>query len=634
MLRRRDLPRRAKRDAVRALRGQVRRTELYALDGSARQARPFTVSRDVAERPRGDARRLFFPHLRGERRAEWERGQDPLTRFEFTDDYDAHGQPRLRTQVACPQGWRRLDDRPGRPYLATRTRTVFAAPPAAGPDIHDRVACETTWELANDGRLSLAELLDRPDASVAVVGQTLNFYDCDPLQPGAGAFTGLPLGQLGDYGALVRTERLALTDARLTAMFGSVPPSYLTAVGASPASAATAYPAEFLASLPPLAGYVDRRVGNGAPVVPGLFVAMERRRHDFHDGPAGRGLVVATRDALGNEATIAHDSPYRLLPTVVTDAVGNRKHVVHDYRTLQPRQVTDSNGNVTLCTFTPLGLVASIQLRGRTGTDGDQGRPSVQLHYDFHAFDRSRPDAPAHLGRDDPPAPPRHRARRPAPGAGRDDRVTRVLGWLRSPHPSQDAERGGSLRRGRLRRRRRYPAHRPIPGRDGRRVRPRESRPRPAQRARQRLANSRQQGADRRAVRAVLLGRLGVRGTRPGGHGPASDDRLRLSGAGGPVLGSDGSEQRHVPGIPSALDDPERYEPSAWEAYAYDANDSAGRTHPIAAAAYRGHWNTPSSTTLDALGRAVAQVRRNGPSPAPTGTGRSPTTTSRGIPSP
>ena len=42
------LPRRSKRDALRALRGRILRTELYALDGSDRQDRPYTVTESLA----------------------------------------------------------------------------------------------------------------------------------------------------------------------------------------------------------------------------------------------------------------------------------------------------------------------------------------------------------------------------------------------------------------------------------------------------------------------------------------------------------------------------------------------------------------------------------------------------------
>src|SRR5262249_45187773 len=79
------------------------------------------------------------------------------------------------------------------------------------------------------------------------------------------------------------------------------------------------------------------------------------------------------------------------------------------------------------------------------------------------------------------------------------------------------------------------------------------------------------------------------------------------------TLNPDGSEQRIVPGVPAALDDPEHFEPTPWETYTYDANDNAGRTHRASSIAYRGHWDTPSSVTIDALGRTIAESKRNGP---------------------
>src|SRR5262249_43526700 len=56
-------------------------------------------------------------------------------------------------------------------------------------------------------------------------------------------------------------------------------------------------------------------------------------------------------------------------------------------------------------------------------------------------------------------------------------------------------------------------------------------------------------------------------------------------------------------------------EPTPWEAYVYDANDNAGRTHPDASASYRSHWDTPSSVEVDALGRPVRSVVRAGLAP-------------------
>src|SRR5206468_3375846 len=64
------------------------------------------------------------------------------------------------------------------------------------------------------------------------------------------------------------------------------------------------------------------------------------------------------------------------------------------------------------------------------------------------------------------------------------------------------------------------------------------------------------------------------------------------------TLNPDGSEQRVLFGVPNNLadpTDPNTVRPSPWEAYTYDANDNAGRTHAAASASYRHHWNTPTS---------------------------------------
>ena len=81
------------------------------------------------------------------------------------------------------------------------------------------------------------------------------------------------------------------------------------------------------------------------------------------------------------------------------------------------------------------------------------------------------------------------------------------------------------------------------------------------------------------------------------------------------TVNPNGSEQRVIYGAPDALDDPERFQPKPWEVYTYDENDNAGRTHGGDSKAYHHHWNTPSSAVVDALGRTVETVERNGSNP-------------------
>ena len=101
------LPRRDRRDALRTLRGRTLRTELYSRDGSEREDRPYTVTEALhglrEEEPLAageERRRIFFPHLLGERSSRWERGSEPMHRFAFTADYDGYGQPRAAVKVA------------------------------------------------------------------------------------------------------------------------------------------------------------------------------------------------------------------------------------------------------------------------------------------------------------------------------------------------------------------------------------------------------------------------------------------------------------------------------------------------------------------------------------------------------
>ena len=82
------------------------------------------------------------------------------------------------------------------------------------------------------------------------------------------------------------------------------------------------------------------------------------------------------------------------------------------------------------------------------------------------------------------------------------------------------------------------------------------------------------------------------------------------------TLNPDGSEQRVIYGIPTDLAQPEQFTPTPWEAYTYDANDNAGRTHAAQSTRYQPHWNTPASIVIDALGRTVQATARNGSNPA------------------
>ncbi|HET8846114.1 MAG TPA: toxin TcdB middle/N-terminal domain-containing protein, partial [Ktedonobacteraceae bacterium] len=402
-----SLPRRARRDALRALRGQVLRSELYALDLSTRQDRPYTITEYLSgireEDPPAATEpgrlHIFFAHLLAQRTTQWERGSDPMTQFTFTEEYDQYGQACTQIAVAVPRGRDfRVAASPGLPYLATMTRTTYAQRDDTQRYMVDRVACRTTYEITNDGSQTLVDLhtdITTDSAPRQVIGHELSFFD-------GPAFQGLPLGQPGDYGAPVRTETLVFTQALLNAAYQSgdallsppeMPP-YL--VPDAPPAWSSEYPPMFQALLPSLAEYIYQAGGVSSPYLPGYYAVTEQHSYDFQADAArkGRGQVLVKRDALGHNISIIYDDPYHLLPVQITDSVGLITQATYDYRVLQPNQIIDTNGNRSAYTFTPLGNLASQAVMGKTTEAlGDTlAVPGSSFLYDFQAFvDRSQP---------------------------------------------------------------------------------------------------------------------------------------------------------------------------------------------------------------------------------------------------
>src|SRR5262249_45149281 len=147
----------------------ILRTELYALDGTPLQDRPYTVTehlygvRDetapISEQK--DELRIFFPHALAERSTQWERGDDPMTQFKFTGDYDAYGQPLSQVSTAVPRSRSRNYPQaaaPGESYLATESLTTYGTRDDAERYIVDRVTQATTYEIRNDGSAALFDL--------------------------------------------------------------------------------------------------------------------------------------------------------------------------------------------------------------------------------------------------------------------------------------------------------------------------------------------------------------------------------------------------------------------------------------------------------------------------------------------
>ncbi|MEO8290038.1 MAG: SpvB/TcaC N-terminal domain-containing protein [Gaiellaceae bacterium] len=605
-------------DALRSLRGSLIRKEVYALDGSSLEDRPYSVGEtsygilEVAGKGVGTT--VFAAEVRARRATEWARGEDPMTTFSFSDSYDSFGRPRHETKVALPrrsakradydvahQGVIHADEER---VLCTLVQTDWATPSPAELYVHDRVshAVELTLEVPpkvqeqDSGNLGHV-LVDQRDAAVYIrdlllksvegwsaggalpagldlLGHSRNRYD-------GTAFTGRNDGKVGPYGALTRTETLILTDGDLDSAFGTDRPSYLGGGAAIPAGA----PPGFGASI----GY-SKRVATPSRYFSGYYADTARRRVEQ------RGVVTATKDPLGSETEVVFDK-FDLMPAKVIDAAGLEVEVSNDFRVFQPSKHVDVNGNATRYLYTPLGLLAKTWLEGRAGEGGTEAEPEARFEYDFMAFASSREDPEpqpiyAHVSRRVQHAhagtsQDRVEARDYSDGFGRVVQ-TRALGerlavddlGLPSTHGEPSADATGAT-------------------------------------SQQRVVVSGWRVYDNKAREVLTHESFFSKGwafERKPDIGAAWERCYDARGQLIRMVAPDGAEERTILGVPKDLTKPDDFAPSPWESYGYDANDLgkpgavSGSTRP----AHASHRSTPSTRVLDGLGRIVAQLQRNG----------------------
>jgi len=640
-----NLPRRTRRDALRALRSRILRTELYALDGTERQGRPYTVTESlhvVREEAspflgREHAIPVFFPHTLAQRTTEWERGDDPMTQITLMDSYDAYGQSCQQTLVALPR--RKAKRLPitgagvglieGDEVNQTRILSTHTCLQYATPDedlyIHDRVAQELTFELRSPPVLNetapdnLALVLQEQVATakgvhkkyealspdeVHIIGHKLNRYDGE-------AFVGRQTGKLGPYGALVRSEALAFTDEELDAAYRGRRPNYLGGSATLPESA----PSNFGADL----GLRSEQSSKGV-YYDGYYMDTECRKFDFQaeNSLQNRGLITAMRDSLGHETTIQQDK-YGLLPHQVEDPIGLNTNIQYDYRVMQPLQATYPNGNASHFRYTPLGLVHKQFLVGGDGEGGSEEMPESTFTYDFGNYISTRQELT--------PQPvsvhtiQRIYHARDRGGVSNDGTAHTIESW-------EYSDGFGRLIQTRIQ------AEDVIFGEVGEDVglppeASEETMPAVGRHVGDSVVVSGWRVYDNKAQ--VIKQYEPFFATGSGYQPERETERCHVTtihydprGRAVQTVNPDGSQQRVVFGIAPDLREPNYFLPTPWESSTYDANDLApvslkakenGSWETLADGAPEKHHFTPSSALVDSLGRVICQLERNGPQP-------------------
>jgi RHS repeat-associated protein len=367
------------REAYRALRGATLRREVYALDGSAEQDRPYTVTtssyavellQPLAGQPhavclRRPAETLTVSYERTLHDIEAPDGTvtgraDPRVGHDVTLDVDGFGNVLLGASIVYPRRYPGTDLDPRLPSWAAAAVTVAQRSPAvvlvtnSFTNTVDEDAAYRTPVLAESHAEELTGVavavpaLLRPDAL-----RTL----ADGLASGAGRRTirrsrmlyraddlsgPLPLGTAGALALPYRTDRLTLTDGLVEAV--------LRRDGA--------------ALLPDPAAVLGGECGYLAE--DGQWWAPSGQAIYGPNGPECFYLPSGFTDPFGNTSMVTRDR-YWLLPVTVTDPLGNAVTAVNDYRVLAPARLTDANGAVSEVAFDALGMVAATARRGRPG---------------------------------------------------------------------------------------------------------------------------------------------------------------------------------------------------------------------------------------------------------------------------
>ena len=385
----------APHEAYRALRGSLLRSEVYALDGTAKESHPYVVTENHYNlkqiQPKdGNNHAVFLPTQRESISYHYERNSgDPRIGHKITvadifgniTDMISIGYPRRVVPPELPeQGeikilYSRADfinkvDVPafydiGVP-CQTRSYEVTGIPWAAGQPhlkLTDFQAIMDTDLFPGNFRLyECNRPADHVGAEKRIVEWTMSYFrkdsaadalDIDPARD--------PVRTLGNRLPLGQIESLALPYESYKAVFTS-----------------SNRPAEGLVN-----SVYQQRVDSAMIKEGGYHSELVVQNQAYWWIPSGQQtfhsnkfyLIEKSRDPFGNDTLIEHDG-YALLSKKTFDAIGNVTQAQNDYRVLQPFRIEDPNGNIVEAAFDVLGMVVGTAVSGKK-EDGNPAGDSL-----------------------------------------------------------------------------------------------------------------------------------------------------------------------------------------------------------------------------------------------------------------
>lgn len=429
------------REACRALKGSLLRQEIYALDGTDKEKRPYTVSErnytiEIVQ-PKGQNKHaIFFTHPREIINLQYERAlykveelvgvegiseeeglmvADPRVNHTITLEVDAYGNP-LKS-VVIGYGRRYGDFKLNYEHQKRQKQTLITFTENSYTNlVNEQDAYRTplpsesrTYQLLNfkpdfevtqtTNLFRFQEMLDKIQSTSDgqhnikyedwnVDEMTLNGHfrrlieHTRTIYRSNNLSSALPLHSLESLALPQTNYKLAFTATLLSKV-------YQRTIGNGSTESLLPLPSTVLSGTgSDSGGYVDMD-GNDNWWIPTGRVYYDINADENNPSTTAEAeLVEASQnfflprkftDPFGNSGTVNYDK-YDLLAVNVLDAVRNTVNAENDYRVLQPKKLIDANKNQTFVAFDAIGMVVGIAISGKESEPG--GKPkgdSVEL---------------------------------------------------------------------------------------------------------------------------------------------------------------------------------------------------------------------------------------------------------------
>ena len=397
------------REAIRSLKGSVLRQEVYALDGTAEEDQPYSVSEknytiNFVQPFGGNRHAVFFTHARETIDFHYERKMydvngrllaDPRVSHSMVLAVDDYGNE-LRS-VAIGYGRRRNSPSalltPADQTNQTTTRVTYTESYYTGP-----IQTPDAYRTPLPAQTRTFELIQvTPESSVPDITNLFGFDEMAGYDGQAGDGNhDLPYEDLYATGATTsspyrrllsntRTLYLAcdLSGPLALGLMDSMALVYQTfkfafTPGLLSGICQGGVPNQTAASLAAVLGSTGGYVLGYNLQISGLFPASDPNGYwwipsgqTIYSLAANFYLPQAYLDPFGQTTQLTWDS-HNLLLQQTQDPLGNTVVAQNDYRFLQPNLVTDPNGNQTAAAFDVLGLVVATAVMGKPGqNEGD-----------------------------------------------------------------------------------------------------------------------------------------------------------------------------------------------------------------------------------------------------------------------